>query len=146
VLALVGADALQGMRLAEVLALVAADVSQKTGSVATGGSGGGHTPIPFLHRSNAGAQWFGQYVSDHFCGWAIHELHLPSTGAIPHKLVLHIDVLSTRVVDRVTDECKCTSFKVQTKGKALRERDAIAAECCVRQYYIAKVSQNKESE
>jgi hypothetical protein len=38
------------------------------------------------------------------------------------------------------------SFKVQAKGKTLRERDAIAAECCVRQYYIAKVSQNKESE
>jgi hypothetical protein len=35
------------------------------------------------------------------------------------------------------------TFKVQEKVKALRERDAIAVECCVRQYYIAKVSQKQ---
>jgi hypothetical protein len=34
-------------------------------------------------------------------------------------------------------------FKVQEKGKAPRERDAIAVECCVRQYYIAEVSQKQ---
>jgi hypothetical protein len=44
------------------------------------------------------------------------------------------------------DPGRGATFKVQAKGKALRERDAIAAECCVRQYYIDKVSQNKESE
>jgi hypothetical protein len=43
--------------------------------------------------------------------------------------------------------CSGGGFKVQEEGnlllKALRERDAIAVECCVRQYYIAKVSQKQ---
>jgi hypothetical protein len=39
----------------QVLALVGVDALRKTGSAAADGSGGGHTPIPFLHCSNAGA-------------------------------------------------------------------------------------------
>jgi hypothetical protein len=148
VLALVGADALQGMMLAEVLALVGADVSKKTGSVATGGSGGEQTPIPFLHRSNAGAHngfvstsaiisVVGQYMNFTTPLQALSLTNLCCTSMCLARE-------RWTYVDQVTDECKCTSgvredihrvlMPVEIPHKIAQAQSLLTCICCCNEF------------